>query len=102
MLSNGLPEGITLNVNFPVPLDGVIKGMKVCRQSKACWTDTYEKRIDPNGKPYYWLTGRFECTDLDEDTDIRALDDGYASIVPLMIDNTAYDCLNDLKRRYGL
>lgn len=100
LLSNGLPEGVTLNVNFPVTADGVIKGMKVCRQSKARWIDTYEKRIDPNGKPYYWLTGKFECNDLSEDTDIKTLDEGYASVVPLMIDNTGYTFLENIKGRY--
>lgn len=90
VLANGLPKGITLNVNFPVPQDGVIKGVKVCRQSMARWTDSFEKRIDPHGRTYYWLTGKFECDDLAEDTDIRLLDEGYATIVPLAVDNTGY------------
>jgi len=47
------------------------KGNMVARQAKGCWQEEFEKRKDPAGKTYYWLTGRFinhepESTDTDE------------------------------------
>lgn len=95
VLESGLPEGIALNVNFPVPADGVIRGMRLCRQSKARWLDSYEKRIDPHGRPYYWLTGHFECNDLEPDTDQWALEHGYVSVVPTTGDFTAHETLKE-------
>jgi len=90
VLEKGLPQQVALNVNIPVPDDGIIRGIKVCRQSHARWLDSYEKRTDPHGRPYYWLSGRFECNDNSEGTDQRALLDGYVSIVPTTTDYTHF------------
>lgn len=100
VLEKGLPDQVALNVNIPVPADGIIKGTKVCRQSQARWVDSYEKRIDPNGRPYYWLTGRFECDDIADDTDEWALGNGYVSIVPTTTDFTAYKALKQIIEDY--
>ena len=85
VLEKGLPEQVALNVNFPT---GKIEGLKLCRQSNAKWLDSYERRIDPRGIPYYWLTGRFECSDNGPGTDQWALEHGYASVVPTTTDLT--------------
>ena len=88
-LQHDMPPQTCLNVNFPVPDDSIIRGIKICRQSKAYWRDSYEKRIDPRGLPYYWLTGRFECDDLEPDTDQYALMHSFVSVVPTSVDYTA-------------
>lgn len=90
-LQHGLPEQVCLNVNFPDVKK--LRGMRVCRASRARWTNNCEKRIDPYGYPYYWLTGRFECDDKATDTDQWALDHGYASIVPCVPDYTCQDAI---------
>ena len=100
VLDNGLPDEVSLNVNFPIPADGVIKGMKLCRQSHARWADSYEKRIDPQGRPYFWLTGRFECDDKNEGTDLWALGNGFVSIVPTKADHTDFQSLDTLEKRF--
>lgn len=93
-LRHPLPEHICLNVNFPdVPK---LKGLRVCRASWARWTDSCEKRVDPYGQPYYWLTGHFVCDDKEEDTDQWALDNGYGSIVPCMPDYTVKEVIQPL------
>src|SRR5690606_13311461 len=82
VLNNGLPQGVLLNVNFPkLPYDAV-KGVKVCRQAKAMWIEKFDKRQNPSGRDYYWLTGEFVNMDRGEDTDEWALDNGYVSVVP--------------------
>ena len=99
-IEKGLPAQVALNVNVPVPKDGKLRGVRVCRQSQARWIDSYEKRIDPHKRPYYWLTGRFECNDVVEDTDQWALEHGYVSIVPTTTDFTAFRVLNQIKEDY--
>lgn len=99
VLHNGLPEQVSLNVNIPVPDDGQIKGVRVCRQSKAFWADSYERRIDPNGRPYYWLTGRFECDDNGPETDQWALENGYVSVVPTTPDHTDFRMIEPMEKR---
>ena len=87
---------LILNVNFPSNTKQ-FKGIKVCRQAKGYWQDTYDKRISPLGKEYYWLTGEFINKDSNKETDEWALSQGYVSIVPVSFDMTAYDDLDDLK-----
>jgi len=91
VLENGLTKGTCLNVNFPVLSASEIKGFKVCRQNKATWKEEFEKRSDPRGQDYYWLTGYFHNDEPNAtDTDEWALNNGYISIVPISIDITAY------------
>lgn len=88
MLANPMPAHTLLNVN--IPKTGVMpyKGMKICRQANAKWQEEFDKRTDPRGKDYYWMTGKFVNMDEGTDTDVEALAAGYASIVPVKFDLT--------------
>ncbi len=97
-LDNKMEKGICLNVNIPkLPLSE-IKGVKICRQARAFWDDTFDERTDPLGKQYYWLAGEFNDHDNGEDTDMFALDSNYVSIVPTQFDMTAYHAINHLNK----
>lgn len=96
VLEHGLDEGICLNVNIPnFPLDS-IQGIKICRQGRAYWEDNFDKRQDPMGKDYYWMTGEYAVHDKGEDTDEFALAHGFVSIVPVQYDLTAYHAFQRL------
>ncbi len=88
VLQNGLPASTLLNVNFPNTPH--IKGIKICRQANAKWAEEFDERMDPHKRPYYWLTGVFQLNDKGEDTDVWALDNNYASVVPVQFDMTAH------------
>ena len=95
VLENGLPTGVVLNVNFPkseIPF----KGIKVCRQAKGNWVEDFDKRVNPMGKEYYWLTGKFVNEDKGEDTDEWALANNYVSVVPTQFDLTAHHFIQHL------
>ena len=96
VLKNGLPEGVILNVNFPKLSKEEIKGTKICRQAKAMWQEEFDKRTNPQGKEYYWLTGKFVNLDKGTDTDEWALENGYISIVPVQFDLTAHHAMQQL------
>jgi 5'-nucleotidase len=96
VLHNGLPEGVVLNVNFPKLSQEAIKGIKICRQAKAMWQEEFDKRTNPQGKEYYWLTGKFVNQDKGTDTDEWALENGYISIVPVQFDLTAHHAIQSL------
>ena len=93
VLENGLPDGVVLNVNFPKK---EIMGVKVCRQAKANWIEEFDKRRSPQGKEYYWLTGNFVNLDNGEDTDLYALENGFATVVPVQFDLTAHHYIQQL------
>jgi len=97
-----LPQGICLNINIPALTEDQIKGIMICRQARGNWKEEFEKRKDPMGKTYYWLTGSFinqepEATDTDE----WALANGYVSVVPVSVDMTAYSYIDRLKEKFG-
>lgn len=95
-LKHGLPNGVVLNVNIPNLTKKQIKGIKVCRQAKANWVEEFDKRKNPQGKDYYWLSGTFVNLDGGEDTDEWALENGYVSLVPIQFDLTAYHFMQNL------
>ena len=96
VLTNKLPDGVILNVNFPKVEEHEIKGIKVCRQAKALWQERFDKRQTPMGKDYYWLTGEFVNLDKGEDTDEWALAHNYISVVPVQFDLTAHHAIQTI------
>ncbi len=88
MLSDKMPNHFLLNVNIPKVGPSEYKGMKICRQADAIWDENFDERVDPRGRKYYWMTGKFVNRDEKKDTDIEVLKNGYASIVPVTIDFT--------------
>ena len=94
VLENGLPDGVVLNVNFPK--SETFKGIKISRQARANWVEEFDKRTNPQGKTYYWLTGKFVNMDKGEDTDEWALANNYISVVPVQFDLTAHHFLQKL------
>ena len=96
-----LPDGICLNVNIPAIPEEKIKGIRICRQARGNWKEEFEKRKDPMGKTYYWLTGMFNNHEPDAtDTDEWAMANGYVSVVPISADMTAYGFIDNLKDKF--
>ena len=98
VLSNGLKQGVCLNINIPKGPAEALKGIEGCRQAYAFWEDRFDKRIDQFGRPYYWLTGTFDSREDATDTDLYFLDQGFATIVPTQFDLTAHDTIAGLKK----
>ena len=95
-LNKGLPSGVVLNVNIPKLPENEIKGVRVCRQANAHWEEKFDKRTNPLGRDYYWLTGEFINDDKGKDTDEWALHNGYVSVVPVQFDLTAHHAIKDI------
>lgn len=96
-LEHGLGKTKLLNVNIPkLPADQ-LQGIRLCRQAKGYWRETFIEGRDPNKQPYYWLSGEFVNQDEGPDADINALQAGYISVVPSMHDLTDYAALDGLR-----
>jgi 5'-nucleotidase len=80
---HGLPVGTLLNVNVPALPESAIRGVKITKQGVSSWADTFDKRCDPAGREYYWLTGKMDVTDTDPETDQLAIQAGYISVTPV-------------------
>lgn len=96
VLENGMPEFTCFNVNIP---KGKPKGIKVCRQTHGKWVEEFEKRTDPHGREYHWLAGYFKnFEEKEKETDIYAIENNYASVVPVTVDMTSYKTLEQINK----
>lgn len=100
-LENPMPKGVVLNVNIPKLKKEEIKGIKICKQADAKWEESFDERVNPHGKKYYWLSGYFNNMDKSEDADQTALENGFISIVPVKFDLTAYEYMKDLNQLFS-
>ena len=92
-----LPEAILLNVNVPPVKPEEIAGVTITRQGIRRYFDTFEKRVDPRGKIYYWLAGEV-LEDVEQPahlhlpddvpTDVQAIRDKYITVTPLQYNLT--------------
>jgi 5'-nucleotidase len=98
VLKKGLPEGTLLNVNVPAVPEKEIKGVRVTRQSRAVWNDTFDIRRDPTNKEYYWLTGELEADVDGSESDQASVQDDYVSVTPIHYDLTDYKMLDTMKK----
>lgn len=86
--------GTLWNLNFPDTSPGGPRGVRLCSMGVRRHTDKVEKRIDPRGRPYYWSgLDPLANHELEPGTDVKELNDGYATITPLHFDLTANDIL---------
>lgn len=102
VLEKGLPKGVALNVNFPPLRNEPLKGIRVCRQANAKWVEDFDKRVDPNGRRYFWMVGNFVNFDKGEDNDEWAIANNYVSVVPCQFDLTAYSAIPVLNEEWSI
>ncbi|MCK5389520.1 MAG: hypothetical protein KAJ36_03470, partial [Candidatus Thorarchaeota archaeon] len=57
VLEKGMPEKIDLlNLNFPSDISETSK-LVITKPTKIRMHNEIERRVDPNGRPYYWYLG---------------------------------------------
>ena len=96
VLREGLPQGVCLNVNFPLVAE--YRGVKVCRMARGTWGSEVTRCHHPRGYDYWWMVGHYQNDEPEaEDTDNWALRHGYVAITPTQMDVTAYQALTQMK-----
>ena len=89
------------NLNIPVKAIDGERTLKVVPMDTNQYWESFEKRTDPNGNPYFWLVGRPIPRDGgdspvsgDKMTDLQALAGGYITLTPLDYDMTNRETLH--------
>lgn len=88
------------NVNFPALPADQIKGIRATRLGRVSYSDTYDRRSDPAGRPYFWLKGELEVLDPDPETDIVTVRHGYISVSPFRAELTDFDALKNTRKLF--
>jgi len=94
----GLPDGVSLNVNVPNLPAKDIHGVRITHQGKKKHLERYDRRLDPRDHVYYWLCNSTFTRDTDPSADSSALEEHYISVTPIQYDLTRYEMLEPLKR----
>jgi 5'-nucleotidase len=82
------------NVNIPSTVKG---GYEVTRLAHKLFHTGVEKRLDPRGRPYFWINGPL-VEDAEEGTDVHAIRKGNVSITPITLDCTSYKACDATKK----
>ena len=96
-VETGLLQGVVLNVNIPYLSVEEMQGIHITRQGLRVYRDALDRRVDPRGRPYYWIGGEAPTGVNEEGTDVGALAAGYVSVTPLQLDLTNYKAMDILK-----
>jgi 5'-nucleotidase len=97
VVQQGLPHGTLINVNVPAIPEQNIRGIRITRQGRSSWEDTFDVRRDPANREYFWLTGRMNVIDTEEDADQIAVSNNYVSVTPVHYDLTDHEMLKAMK-----
>ncbi len=97
ILRMGMPPNTFLNVNVPNLPRREVRGIQVTRLGRRIYRDVLVRRIDPKGKPYYWIGGDVPTGIPEDGTDIGALANGYISVTPIRMDMTDYRFMESLR-----
>ncbi len=92
-----LPKGTLLNVNVPAVPRARLKNVKFTSQSHELFRDWFQKRTDPHGQTYYWMTGKFRTCSAAPGSDVEAIDKRHISVTPIQFDLTDYKFLSELE-----
>lgn len=107
LLDRPLPEATLFNVNIPPVKSAEMAGVMWTRQGLRRYIETFEKRLDPRGKNYYWLAGEVvEEIEQPEHmhlparipTDVQAIRENYITITPLQYNLTDVESMKYLQK----
>jgi 5'-nucleotidase len=73
----------------------------VCPHTRASYTDWYDTRQDPRGRPYYWLDGAIPPERISPDRDRALLTGKHVTLTPLHFDFTHREAMALLGRQFS-
>ncbi len=91
------PEDTLLNVNLPPIPPADVKGVRVTSLGRRRYSDSLTRDTDPSGREYFWIGGGVSDWRGTEDSDFRAVEEGYISVTPLHLDLTNYELLEEIR-----
>ena len=82
------PKGVLMNINFPDAPPGESKGVMITRQGQRKLGENLVQRVDPRGRPYYWIGTQRDDGTPGRGTDLEAVNNGFVSVTPVHLDLT--------------
>jgi 5'-nucleotidase len=98
ILANAPAPGSLFNINLPAHSRGAPKGVRVVPMGIGRYGEGFQKRQDPRGRTYYWMTYAPPYHLEGPETDVTSLSEGYITVTPLHFDLTRHDMLPVMKK----
>jgi 5'-nucleotidase len=92
------PRNTLVNVNFPDRAPDDVAGIKVVPQGRRVIADNLHERIDPRGRPYYWIGPMRDRKKPPPGTDLAAIEEGWVTVTPIFLDFTHVPALEELQK----
>jgi len=92
------PAGTLFNVNIPSLEEGPPRGVRVVPQGLVPYQERYDRRSDPRGRTYFWVTSEIKGAAHEPDTDVTGLGEQYITVTPLKFDLTHQPLLEQMRR----
>ncbi len=89
-------DGSLFNVNIPSLEKGPIRGVRIVPQNVAPYVETFDRRVDPRGRVYFWTNPGWDCPEPHPDTDVSVLGEGYITVTPLQFNLTHLPLLEEM------
>jgi 5'/3'-nucleotidase len=91
------PGEMLLNINLPGVPGDQIRGIRTTTLGRRVFSDSLKRMTDPWGREIYWIGGGKSSWSGREDSDFRAVAEGYISVTPLHLDLTSYKLLESVR-----
>ncbi len=88
LIEAGWPADVLINVNFPGVTADAVTGVEVSQQGRYKFGDVLSERLDPRGRPYYWIGEMRNTLEGVPGTDVDAVGRGAIAVTPLGLDLT--------------
>jgi 5'-nucleotidase len=95
------PRDTLVNVNFPGVKPDAVRGIAVTRQGRRVLSDNLTERLDPRGRPYYWIGPIREAGIAQPGTDLAAIAEHRVSVTPVYLDLTNHRALGGLEEAFA-
>lgn len=93
LIREKLPFSTLLNINVPGIKKEEIKGVAITKLGARRYRNTFQRRVDPRGRSYYWLAGEIIDAEEDEKSDVTAIKNSYISITPVHFELTDHQMI---------
>ena len=109
VIESPMKKDVFMNINFPDCPAGKIRGIRFGHQGKGQWINEFDKRTDPFGKDYYWMCGKFQSLESENEYkddgteygDHVLMKENFIAIVLVKIDRTDYEETERLRREWS-
>lgn len=98
ILKEGLPDETLVNLNIPNRPFESITGVRVTCLSRRRFHNPIIEKVDPHGRPYYWIAGTRVSWSRSKDADHEALEQGAVSLTPIHLDTTNHGALDRFRK----